>query len=385
LSIDFVGDFNKQFARGDVVDLKLLVKDEEGNVVSDAVVSLTDPNGNEVSLNSAGNGYYTGQYNVSFDFPVGLQQFSFSAEKGGRKGVEELALDVNKGAIKAILLLPADLKADIGEKIEFRFRLVYDNNSAVGKADVNAVLNGISIPLQFDGNIFTGYYLFSERDVGDVNLLISAVDSFANSGTTAFAFTVEQQLQLFAFFPWLILLLVLLVALYSLYRLRHLFSLERRRGKLVVAKQTTLFQKAVAKGKVRKAKLQKQIAGHEKELHKTGEEISVERKRHVIAWRRLPSELRYAAHKALVGFSLLPGQTKQLFLKPKGIARAVERRKRLNDIDSEIAELRERILNLETEFCKQTIKEDYFRQKLFEFREKIHLLELEKTRLGSGG
>ncbi len=381
LSIEFVGDFNKQFVRGDVVDLKLLVKDEEGNVVSDAVVSLTDPNGNEVSLNSAGNGYYTGQYTVSFDFPVGLQQFSFSAEKGGRKGAEELALDVNKGAIKAILLLPAELKADVGEKIEFRFRLVYDNNSPVGKADVNAVLNGISIPLQFDGNVFTGYYLFSERDVGDANLLISAVDSFANSGTTAFAFAVEQPLQLFAFFPWLILLIVLLIALYSLYRLRRLFSLEHRRGKLVVAKRRALLQKAVVKGKGRKAKLQKQIAGHEKELHKTGEEISVERKRHVIAWRRLPSELRYAAHKALVGFSLLPGKTKQLFLKPKGIARAVERRKRLSDIDSEVAELRERILNLETEFCKQTIKEDYFRQKLFEFREKIHFLELEKTKL----
>ncbi|MDP2973574.1 MAG: hypothetical protein Q8N60_00845, partial [Candidatus Diapherotrites archaeon] len=204
-------------------------------------------------------------------------------------------------------------------------------------------------------------------------------------GTTAFAFTVKQQLQLLSLLPWFILLIVLLVALYSLYRLRHLFSLERRRGKLVVAKQATLFQKAVAKGKGRKEKLQKEIKGREGGLQKISEEISVERKRHVIAWRRLPSELRYSAHKAALGLSLLPGKTKQLFLKPKGIARAVERRKRLNDIDSEIAELRERIQNLETEFCKQTIKEDYFRQKLFEFREKIHFLELEKTRLGSGG
>ncbi len=397
LSIEFVGDFDKVFSRGSIVDLNLVVRDERGKAVSDAVVSLTDPNGNEVSLNSAGNGYYTGQYNVSFDFPVGLQQFSFSAEKGNRKGAEELALDVNKGAIKAILLLPAELEADVGKKIEFRFRLVYDNNSAVGKADVNAVLNGISIPLQFDGNIFTGYYLFSERDIGDANLLISAVDSFANSGTTVFAFTVERPLQLFAFFLWLILLIVLLVALYSLYRLRHLFSLEHKRGKLVVAKRQALLQhavaegffspgflrskKAVAKEKGRKEKLQKEIKGHEGGLQKISEEISVERKRHVVAWSRLPSELRYSAHKVLVGLSLLPGKAKQLFLKPRGVARAVEHKKRLNDIDSEIVELRERIQNLETEFCKQTIKEDYFREKLFEFREKIHFLELEKTKL----
>jgi hypothetical protein len=100
LSIEFVGDFNGSFARGSVVDLNLLVLDEAGNPVSDAVVSLATSNGDELNLNSTGWGYYTAQYAVSFDFPVGSQQFSFSAEKGGRKGSEELALDVNKGALK---------------------------------------------------------------------------------------------------------------------------------------------------------------------------------------------------------------------------------------------------------------------------------------------
>jgi len=55
--------------------------------------------------------------------------------------------------------------------------------------------------------------------------------------------------------------------------------------------------------------------------------------------------------------------------------------KRIQAIDTEVEELKEKIHNLESEFCKQNIKEDFFRKKLFEYREKVHLLELEKKKI----
>jgi len=78
--------------------------------------------------------------------------------------------------------------------------------------------------------------------------------------------------------------------------------------------------------------------------------------------------------------SLLPSRIKGLF-SPKKSGKQAIADKRIQEIDSEIAQLNEKLQNLESEYCKQTIKEDFFRQRLFEYREKMHLLELEKKKL----
>ncbi len=380
LSIELLTDFNTVL-RGQAIDLNVLVTDLEGEPIEGAAISLTDAYGNGIDLQDLGNGSYTGSYVVPVDLPIGKQSFSFFAAKGELAGLQELTLDINAGAIKAVLLQPKELKVSVSEKLEFKFQLVYANNAAVPGADVNAVLNGVSIPLQQDGNVFTGHYVFSDKDLPEAALVITAIDSLGNKGTTSFPFAVYAPLPIFLIALLLVLLVVILFALYMLKRMHKLFFLEHKRGSLAIAKKKAQLQKAVVKGKAQGRELEKQISMHEKEMRKAAAEISTERKRHVLAWKRLPSESRYAAHKTAVSASMLPAKLMGLFAKPGKPAEPVEAGLRLQEIDAEIAKLRDMVQNLETEFCKQTIKEDYFRQKLFEYREKIHLLELEKKKL----
>ena len=63
---------------------------------------------------------------------------------------------------------------------------------------------------------------------------------------------------------------------------------------------------------------------------------------------------------------------------PKKTEEQLKVEKRLGEIDTEVSGFREKIKNLEAEYCKQTIKEDFFRKKLFDYREKMHLLEFYK-------
>ncbi|MBN2067106.1 MAG: hypothetical protein JW744_01420 [Candidatus Diapherotrites archaeon] len=381
ISIEPQPGLDRPLLRGETVPLLVTLRDPDGALVGNALVSVTDALGNEFDLNSLGDGNYSLSYPVPVDLPLGEQRFAFFASTPDMIGSKNVLLDVNSGIIRAVLLRPESLFALPGEKLEFKFKLVYDNNSAVQNPDVNASLNGISIALQSDGNSFTGSYLFSDADLGTAVLSIFASDSLGNSGLSEFAFTVQQP------FPWFLVLLLAVLAvgialfLYWFVRHRRMLSLEGKRGKLALSKKKTQLQKAVAANATEKDLLGKKLLKDDKKLKVASKELGVERKRQALASRKLPSEMRYAAHKALVSLSLLPKRARKLFSKPAKLALDMDRDRKLKKLDLDISDLRNRIQNLEAEFCKQTIKEDYFRERLFEYREKIHLLELEKRKL----
>jgi hypothetical protein len=214
--------------RGQTVDLALMVKDEAGNPVDGANVSLTDAEGNKITLNSVGDGYYTGQYNVPSNSPLGTKRFSFSAESDGKVAYQELSLDVTKGNINVVLVQPTAFGVAVGQEVEIKFKLVYDNNASVQGATANAVLKGAVISLQFDGAVFTGKHLFGEADAGEAALVINAADTAGNTGTGAFTFNVVPQ------FPWfLVVLLLLLVIAIAV----ALFVLKKKRGEKQLGQQ----------------------------------------------------------------------------------------------------------------------------------------------------
>jgi cell division protein FtsB len=380
LSIELATDFNKTVSRGQKIDLNLLVKDPDGNPVEGAELSLLDAAGNSIDLNSVGNGFYLGEYTVPVDLPLGKQSISLSASKAGLSGLEQLSLQIKEGRISAVLLQPAEPKAMVGEKLEFKFKLVYDDGSPVESADANAVLNNVSIPLVLDEatGVFTGHYVFSETDLEQAMLVVSAEDSLGNKGTTSLSFSVQQPLPLVFIAVAVALIVAALLAFYGLKRTHKLSSLLQRSGMISLSKKKKQLQKAIAKEKKEIAALEKGIAEHEKDLRAVREEIKVERKKQALAMKRLPAESKYAAHKTAVGLS---AKIKRLFVKPKVSPKEIQVQKRLQKIDQDVAKLREMVQNLESEYCKQTIKEDFFRQKLFDYREKIHLLELERKKI----
>jgi len=150
---------------------------------------------------------------------------------------------------------------------------------------------------------------------------------------------------------------------------------ERIKGKTRAAK----LQHSIAKEKGQREKLAKKIAQQEKDLVKAKQEVEVERRKQAFAVKKIPSESTYAVHGASVGVT---SKLKKLFSRtPKKSEEQLKTEKRLGEIDKEVRSLKEKINNLEAEYFKQTIKEDFFRKKLFDYREKIHLLELEKKKI----
>jgi len=361
------------------------VVDNEGNLVEGASISLNDSEGNKVELLDIGDGKYKGRYSVPLDFPVGTHAFSFIALKvdssgSGLVGFEELVRDVGIGKITAVLVEPFEPKALVGEKLLLKFRLVYASGLPALNADVNASLNNVSIPLSSDGNaVFSGSYLFSEADIEKAFLVISAVDNFGNSGETSIEFSVQQPLPLIFVLLLIALIAAILLALYGFKRTHRLSKLLHKMSVIKVSTRKAMLQKAIARETSQKKKLAKKIAAQQKELAKVMEEIEIERRKQALAVQRMPAESGYAVHRTAIG---LKAKLKRLFSRrPKKSPEQLETEARIIEIDAETEKLRAQIRNLESEYCKQTIKEDFFRKKLFEYREKVHLLELEKKKI----
>ena len=343
LSIEIVSDLNSAF-RGQVIDLNVLVKDSNGNPVENVELSLTGPGGFEIDFNSVGNGYYSGVYSVPIDLPVGSQTFSFFAAKGEMAGLEELQLNVTAGLLKAVLVSPESLKVVPNQKLEFKFRIVFDNNTVVQNPDANAELNGISITLINDGNVFTGYYTFSEKDLDQAVLLITASDTLGNTGTTSFSFVVERPLPLELIAGAIAIIAVVLISLFVLKKKNKLFF---SKGKATVSK-----------GSVKKGSDAKALITPKKGVVKPKLSASIKKP-----------------------FSALAAKIRSVLPKPKETETIMKNEADIDRADFEIDVLNEEIKNLESDFCDKKIKEDNFRQKLFDLREKIHLLELKKKKL----
>ena len=364
--------------------MNVFIEDDEGNPVTGASFTLTDSEGNEVVLESVDNGRYIGEYLIPVDFPIGEHSFSFFAVKvdnsgSEKRGYEELVREVDLGKIQAILLEPSNAKAITGEKTEIKFKVVYGNNDVVGDANVSAEINGVSIPLTYSNDVFSGHYLFSDSDLESAPLIISVNDPAGNTGLTTINFSVEQPFSLSAILAVLALIVAIIITVYGFKKTHRLSKLlhkvERIKGKTRAAK----LQHLIAKEKGQKEKLAKKIAQQEKDLIKAKQEVAVERRKQAFAVKKIPSESTYAVHGASVG---IVSKMKKAFSKtPKKSEGQLKVEKRIREIDLEISNLTEKIKNLESEYFKQTIKEDFFRKKLFDYREKMHLLELEKKKI----
>ncbi len=393
LSFEFPSSFDEGFERGNVVDLNVFIEDNEGNPVNEASFTLTDSEGNEVELEGIGGGNYVGKYTIPINFPVGEHTFSFFAVKvddsGSEKfGYEEIVRDVNTGKIIAVLLEPSVAKAIPGKKTEIKFKVVYGNNDSVEDANVSAEINGVQIPLTYSNNVFSGHYLFSDSDLEEASLVISANDSAGNSGTTTIPFSVEQPFSLSAILAVLALIVAAVITVYGLKRTHRLSKLLHKIERIKGATRAAKLQHSIAKEKGQRKKLAKKIIQQEKDLVKAKQEVEVERRKQAFAVKRMPIESKYAAHGASVG---IISKVKKIFSKTskktkgqKQVEKAKgqsQTEKRVGEIDTEVSGLKEKMKNLEAEFFKQTIKEDFFRKKLFDYREKMHLLELEKKKI----
>ncbi|MDP6670380.1 MAG: hypothetical protein QGI60_01035 [archaeon] len=168
-----------------------------------------------------------------------------------------------------------------------------------------------------------------------------------------------------------VLALLLLLALFFMIRFRHVNSIKKKHAELISMRQKaySLIEAATGEKKKdleeRKQYLETLIAKNETALKNVG-------KKSWLDLGGIPQGIYFSFKYLLSG--LRHPLKKKKKITPQTVAD-------VRKMDGKILELRSKISDIEDELYNKKISEQDFKKKLFEFKEKIHLLELDKKEL----
>ncbi len=177
---------NTVLKRGEKAPLSITVVDEEGHKISGALVKAKLPGGLEVSFEDKGNGAYSAELDVGFEFPAGNQQLEFTAsgmvDGLPAEGMTRLLVVIESGKINVEVLEPANVHFRIGDGVTAKLRLTYPDGSKVEEAEVKLVINGAEASLTaLETGIFGGTYVLQEKDQGNRPLKFVIKDKHGNT------------------------------------------------------------------------------------------------------------------------------------------------------------------------------------------------------------
>ncbi len=207
LDVGFASDYSELYNRGN--ELKMLVNVSfDGEPVDNADVIALFPDGKKVDLKMVASGKYSFSYFIPFDFPLGEQTIIVNAEKkiGSVEygGSNELNITVDNAQINVFLLEPLKQTVALGEELNFRIKLAYDNGKALNKAKVFVKLNDKNIFVsEKEQGIFSFSYVVDNDDLSDARQLllsVEAVDAFGNRDSFSKLFEVTGELTLEYYF-----------------------------------------------------------------------------------------------------------------------------------------------------------------------------------------
>ncbi|MBU0662238.1 hypothetical protein KKH30_04070 [Candidatus Micrarchaeota archaeon] len=260
-----------------------------------------------------------------------------------------------------------------GTETAFQLLVTYPSGAPVEDAEIIAELNGetIAFTLAEDGYYYA-QHTFASIPAETAVLSLLALDAYDNAGQAAAEFSVSQQglglfpILAFVFFSSIVLFLILFILLLGL-MLLALASLshnrELRLKKLRARKTELLHAKEFAKKQldakeIDRAHYDTMIAKYDKELNEVNASIVFLEKKRLLG--DIFHSLGLDVKKSITGFA------------PK-LAKAEE----MPPVqDEEIEKIKEIMKLLEREYLKRGITEQQYREKLFDYKTQIHILEM---------
>ncbi len=194
------------------------------------------------------------------------------------------------------------------------------------------------------------------------------------SGLVAVAFLPSfaiSGLIIFLILELVVLALLLLLALFFLIRFRHVNAIQEKHAELIAMRRKAHSMIAEATGEKKKdledrrQYLETLIAKNETAFRNVG-------KKSWLDLGGIPQGIYFSFKYLLCGLRHPFRRRKKIT--PQLVAD-------VRKIDGKIAELRSKISDLEDDFYNQKIAEQDFKKKLFEFKEQIHLLEIDKKKI----
>jgi len=251
-TVDFLSPFkDAEFKRGSTIPITVEVKDE-GKALANASVDFRTPDGEPIMFQEVTSGTYSSEYKIKSNDPLGKWNIAVQAVKTENKitkaGGTRIPVTIRSSDLNLVLINPKTTSFFTGLKIEINAELNYPDGTKIEKANVFAVIGNKTTKLsEINPGVYSGSYLFTEKDAGADSLQLNAKDAFENSVVIERTIIVEKlgkvELQIRLFYYnilvkyWYIFALATILTIVRTKPLWHRKYLELRRKKMIENKK----------------------------------------------------------------------------------------------------------------------------------------------------
>ncbi len=381
MTVELTPPITGTYKRKDTINVRVSVK-IENEAVEGATVTVSGPE-KEISLTESQLGIYSGNYTIDADAPLGSQKFDVEATKGAKSAETSFETTIEKGEIILNLIEPEDTALNVGREVEFKLEAKYQDGEPVTGLDLNALFNEKEVIFEEIGEgIYSGSYTVKKEDVGDVNFLINVHDQYNNLGSDELTFKVSSIPAfvidivtvlgaIFFFISFLIALIILilftilsLLLFSSKSRKERIMALRAKKLELGLLKNYTRLEYSTKM--IKKKHYDELMAKYKQKIAAVENSINFLKREHF--WNGFVNQTLNITRKIL---PVMPSR-KTIEKPPK------EKKPEPTETDKKIAELKATINLLKQEFYKRRLTEEEFRKRMFDYKSKLHLLELKK-------
>ncbi|MFH1225317.1 MAG: hypothetical protein V1676_05965 [Candidatus Diapherotrites archaeon] len=389
-----------------------------GNPVAGAALALSGTKGESAKFGAAKGGGYLVSYEIPIDAALGEREFTVSAKKVHALGTleAEKKFKVNVGPAELLITLLKPKAADInaGIPVAIEVGIAYPSGEAANDAELTAEINGAPVVFtKLRDGVYSAQYTFTSAQAGAADLTMQATDAYANLGSKSVSLNVQKQgidlllALLLVLFGALVLgiigLILLLIA--ALLAFASLAYMKERRVAEILARKKWLFAaknsaaEKLRKNEISRAQYDELSAKYDLEIKKLDESLAFLEKRRPIgdifhdlgvkarAFIDSTAPVQPKQGGAVQGKTSGPAQAEpgkpwrakqgaqaQAKAAPPKPLSPEERAK----VDTEINEVKETMKILEKEYFKRALTDQEYRQRMFDLKTRLHLLELKK-------
>jgi hypothetical protein len=226
------------FKRGDEVSFTVSIIENEIKIRG-ATVTMQPPDGTKILLSEISPGIYSKSYRLNMNSQLGNWSVYISGSTGENEmfkaGFSYVPIKVEPTELSLEIVEPIVRSFETGEKITLTVKLLYLDGSPVEEGIVSAIKNdGDTLNFKKSGTgLYTAVYIVTDKDLGYLNIQISATDVYGNLGVvkgTNFEIIPMQFSSYFVRYWWLTAMMLLGLSIALWYVSRDVSRIVRLRN-----------------------------------------------------------------------------------------------------------------------------------------------------------
>jgi len=223
---------NAIYQRGATFNISVFVTEDDTGV-KNASTNCIMPSLEKINLTEIKQGYYRGSYTLPWDSQIGLWRLTIESTKGTgaslKAGGGNISIEIKPAKLKLNLAEPSLDKYLLGETIEIKVNLSYNDNSNVENANVTAELFSENLTLiSQDNKTYAINYTTTSKNEGSWILEIFATDAFGNNASeTQIIYIIHEEKFIFPFTTVIGIIATILILVFAVYIFRKRVHLIR--------------------------------------------------------------------------------------------------------------------------------------------------------------